>query len=107
MTIDFEHSGESNFQLQAVGTGGEEEFLLNNLGDYDGTIALYLPEDEWRLNVTAAGDWSAAVKQPRFNESDLESLPVEGSGEHTMWYGPYEFDGSQQVTFEIKCRTTA
>lgn len=101
VTINFEHTGESNFQVQAVGSGGEEEFLVNDIGNYDGTVALYLPEDDWRLDITADGDWSAKVEQPRFNESDLESLPAEGNGEHAMWFGPYEFDGSQEVTFEI------
>lgn len=101
VTIDFEHTGESNFQVQAVGSGGEEEFLVNDIGNYDGTVALYLPEDDWRLDITADGDWSATVEQPRFNASDVESLPAEASGEHAMWFGPYEFDGSQEVTFEI------
>ncbi len=102
VTFDFEHSGESNFQVQAVRSGGEEEYLVNNIGDYDGQVALNLPAGEWRLDVTADGSWSANVQQPRFNQQDLQGLPAESSGVHAAWFGPYEFDGGNEVTFEIE-----
>ena len=102
VTIAFEHDGNSNFQVQAVDGEGNTEFLVNEIGTYDGTVALNMAQNDWRLDVTADGDWSASVEQPRFNEEDVKDLPAEASGEHAAWFGPYEFDSSQQVTFEIE-----
>ena len=101
VTIEFEHDGDSNFQVQAVDGEGNTEFLVNEIGGYDGTVALNMAQNDWRLDVTADGDWSAHVEQPRFNEADIQGLPAEASGKHAAWFGPYEFDGSQEVTFEI------
>jgi len=102
VVFDFEHDGDSNFQIQAVNNGGDEEFLVNEIGTYDGEVALYLPAGEWRLDVTADGDWSADVTQPRFNSQDLKSLPAEAEGEHAAWFGPFKFEGSTEVTFVIE-----
>lgn len=102
VTIDFNHDGESNFQVKAVNSAGDEKFLVNEIGTYDGQVALYLPSDEWRLEVTADGSWSADINQPRFNKQDIQSLPTGADGEHAAWFGPFEFEGTTEVTFEIK-----
>lgn len=102
VVFDFDRTGDSNFQVQAVSSEGDEEFLVNHIGDYDGKVALYLPSNEWNLDITADGSWTVDVTQPRFDRSDIESLPAESDGEHAAWFGPFEFEGSTEVTFEIK-----
>jgi len=101
VTVAFEHDGESNFQVQAISSDGSEEYLVNDIGTYDGTVALNLPAGEWQFDVTADGSWSAGVEQPRFNQNDLEGLPASQEGEHSAWMGPIEFSGGEEVTFEI------
>jgi hypothetical protein len=102
VVLDFEHDGSSNFQVQAVNSAGDKEYLVNEIGTYDGQVALYLPSDDWRLDVTADGSWSADVTQPRFNENDIESLPAQAEGEHAAWFGPFEFEDTTEVTFVIE-----
>jgi len=102
VVFDFEHDGSSNFQVKAVNSAGDEEFLVNEIETYDGEVAIYLPSDDWRLDITADGSWSADVTQPRFNENDIKPLPASADGEHAAWFGPFEFQGSTEVTFEIK-----
>lgn len=101
VVLDFGHDGSSNFQVYAVNPAGGEELLVNHIGNYDGQVALYLPGDEYRLDVTADGSWNADVTQPRFNQNNIESLPAEADGEYAAWFGPFEFEGSTEVTFEI------
>lgn len=102
VVFDFDHDGSSNFQVQAINENGDEEYLVNEIGTYDGQVALALPSGEWTLDVTADGSWSADVTQPRFNEQDIEDLPEEASGEHAAWFGPFEFEGTTEVTFVIE-----
>ena len=102
VVLDFEHGGSSNFQVQAVNSAGDEEYLVNEIGAYDGQVALYLPSDDWRLDITADGSWNADITQPRFNENDIESLPAQADGEYAAWFGPFDFEGSTEVTFVIE-----
>lgn len=102
VVFDFQHSGSSNFQVQAVSSSGDKEYLVNEIGGYDGQVALYLPAGEWQLDVTADGSWSADVTQPRFNSQDIKSLPADGDNEHAAWFGPFEFEGNTEVRFEIE-----
>jgi len=102
VVFDFEHSGNSNFQVQAVSSSGEKKYLVNDIGTYDGQVALYLPEGEWQLDITADGDWNADITQPRFNSNDIESLPKSADGEQAAWFGPFNFSGTTEITFTIK-----
>ncbi|MFC7044312.1 hypothetical protein ACFQH6_20655 [Halobacteriaceae archaeon GCM10025711] len=102
VVFDFEHDGSSNFQVQAVSGSGEKTYLVNEIGTYDGQVALYQPPGTYRLDVTADGSWDVDITQPRFNQNDIHDLPAQASGKHAAWFGPYEFDGSAEVTFEIK-----
>lgn len=102
VVLDFQHDGDSNFQVQAVGSGGGEEYLVNEIGSYDGQVALYLPSDDYRLDITADGSWSADVTQPRFDQNDIVDFPASADGEHAAWLGPFEFEGGEEVTFEIE-----
>lgn len=102
VVLHFQHDGDSNFQVRAVNSNGDEEYLVNEIGSYDGEVALYLPSDDYQLDVTADGSWSADVTQPRFNEQDVKGLPASADGEHAAWLGPFEFTGGEEVTFEIE-----
>lgn len=102
VVLDFQHDGESNFQVQAVSNNGDEEYLVNHIGAYDGEVALYLPSDNYQLDVTADESWSADVTQPRFNQNDVEDIPGSTDGEHAAWMGPFEFEGGEEVSFEIE-----
>jgi hypothetical protein len=102
--INLEHTGESNFQVELINeqTGETEGYLTNTIGDYDGAVALSLSEGDYFLDVTADGDWSANVTQPRFADSDVESPPVDASGHQHDWMGPIDFDGTVEVTVEAE-----
>jgi hypothetical protein len=102
VVLDFQHDGSSNFQVKAVSSNGDEEYLVNHIGNYDGEVAVYLPSEDYRLDITADGSWSADVTQPRFNQQDVEDLPASADGKHAYWLGPFEFEGGEEVTFEIK-----
>lgn len=101
VVFDFEHSGESNFQVQAV-SPDDEHFLVNGIGDYDGHVALYMPAGDWQLDVTADGSWSTDITQPRYNENDIKELPASGDDQHAAYFGPFQFEGTTEVSFEIE-----
>lgn len=105
--FDFQHSGSSNFQVQAVSGSGDKKYLVNEIGGYDGQVALYLPSGDWQLDVTADGSWSADVTQPRFNSQDIKPLPADGDGEHAAWFGPFDFQSNTEVRFVIEGESQA
>jgi len=103
VVFDLGHGGESNYQVEAVPVdGGDRRYLANEIGTYDGQVAVNLPAGEWRLDVTADGDWSADVTQPRYNENDLKGLPVSGDDSQAAYFGPFDLEGTTEVTFEIE-----
>jgi hypothetical protein len=61
------HTGESNFQIRLLDEGGNEvNFPLNRIGRYDGSQAGHIRRSgNYRLQVTADGDWSVSIDQPR------------------------------------------
>lgn len=101
-TFELSHTGESNFQVELVdaGSGESQEFLANAIGDYDGTVGLFVPPGDYLLDVTADGSWEATVEQPRFDSGDVEAPPVSESGEQAAWMGPIDFDGAVEVSVE-------
>jgi hypothetical protein len=101
VVLDVQHTGESNFQVQAI-NADDEKYLVNAIGDYDGRVALYMPPGDWQLDVTADGSWSADVTQPRYNSEDVQAVPVSGDGQHADYFGPIEFQGTTEVYFEIQ-----
>lgn len=102
VVIHFSHDGDSNFQVQAISSDGDEEYLVNAIGDYDGRVALSLPADEYRLDVTADGSWTAEVTQPRFSAAEVEDIPASASGTHADYMGPFEFEGTTEVHVELQ-----
>jgi hypothetical protein len=100
-TIEFSHSGESNFIATMVALEGEDwddELLVNVIGSIEGRSALAVSGGAYRLDVDADGDWSIDLEQPAVSEGDAESPPIEHSGEGPDYFGPVALDGVHEVT---------
>lgn len=100
-TIEFSHSGESNFIATMVALEGEEwsdELLVNQIGSVEGRSVIATSGGAYQLDVDADGDWSIDIEQPAVSESDAESPPVEESGSGTDYFGPVALNGVHEVT---------
>lgn len=99
VVIEFSHDGSSNFIVQLVNENtGEEQYLVNDIGQHNSRVAVNLPSASYRLDVDADGSWSADVRQPRYSEAEVASLPDSASGQHHDFMGPYQFEGTTEVT---------
>lgn len=100
-TIEFTHSGESNFIATMVAIEGEDwddELLVNVIGSIEGRSVLAVSGGAYQLDVDADGDWSIDLEQPAVSEGDAESPPTEYSGEGPDYFGPVALDGVHEVT---------
>jgi len=63
----FTHNGQRNFIVHLTDSyGNDVEYLTNEIGHYDGSIAMYVAlAGNYLLNVNADGDWTAYIEQPR------------------------------------------
>jgi hypothetical protein len=77
--VTFTHTGESNFIVTGFGPEGQEELLVNTIGDYEGTVPLF-GEGEWYLEIEADGRWTAEIEAVPFVEEPIER--VEKSGDY-------------------------
>ncbi len=77
--IKFRHRGESNFIVHAFDPSGEEEYLVNVIGNYDGSVPLF-GEGEWYLEVDADGPWTARIEAVPMASKPVLSLS--GSGDY-------------------------
>jgi uncharacterized protein with GYD domain len=59
------HQGESNFIVELLDDEGVEvSTLMNEIGQYDASQAVQIPEDgTYLLNVDADGAWTIRVQQ--------------------------------------------
>ena len=59
------HQGESNFIVDLLDDeGAEVGYLINEIGQYDASQAVQIPEDgTYLLNVEADGSWTIRVQQ--------------------------------------------
>lgn len=76
------HDGSSNFALWSVDENGQDiDLLVNEIGDYDGDVALNFAEDPAALRVEADGAWSIDLvplqEAPRWDGG----APFEGTGD--------------------------
>lgn len=97
--FDFSHTGSSNFQVELIddGDGETAEYLVNEIGEYKGRKAIGLPASEYLLDITADGEWSVTIEQPRPADSDVEGLPVDLEDAGADYFGPYAFDGRTRI----------
>lgn len=54
------HSGRRNFIVHSFDATGDEEYLINEIGKYDGTV-LFVGTSPMMINVEADGDWTFEV----------------------------------------------
>lgn len=87
--ITMTHSGSSNFQLELLDYGGETvDWLVNEIGSFDGRKAIGVREDNWMgakpgihlLDITADGNWTVRIEQPRPTSADTLPLNLTGKG---------------------------
>jgi hypothetical protein len=95
--VDASHDGESNFQVEFVPSEGDfNELFVNEIGQWEGSVANLIDADTYIIDVTADGDWELTVRQPRPTSGDALSQSASGEGAEVV--GPYEFDGTHIAT---------
>jgi hypothetical protein len=87
--ITMTHDGESNFAIQLFDdTGGLVDLLVNEIGVFDGSVAIGVIEDNiigaepgiHVLDITADGNWTVLIKQPRPTNGETLPLNLTGKG---------------------------
>jgi len=87
--ITMTHSGESNFAIELFDdTGTYVDLLVNEIGVFDGSAAIGVREDNiigakpsvHVLNITADGNWTVLIKQPRPTSGETLPLNLTGKG---------------------------
>ena len=87
--ITMTHSGDSNFAIELLdNTGGYVALLVNEIGIFDGSEAIGVREDNiigakpgiHILNITANGNWTVLIKQPRPTSGETLPLNLTGKG---------------------------
>lgn len=93
------HTGQSNFiiELQDASTAEMRELLANEIGSWQGNIATGLAAGEYLLDVTADGNWTAEIRQPRPGEADAHQLPIEVADAYPNYAGPIYFPGGTRI----------
>lgn len=69
------HTGRRNFIVHAYGADGKEEYLINAIGAYDGTVLL-LSAPPVMLNIEADGNWTYEIR--KLEETDATSFSGKG-----------------------------
>jgi len=83
------HSGDSNFAITLFdNTGGYVDLLVNEIGVFDGSVAIGVREDSiigakpgiHLLDITADGNWTVLIEQPRPTSADALPINLTGKG---------------------------
>ena len=90
-----EHDGQSNFIVHLV-DDDRSHLFVNEIGQYDGTVAEIMDADEYLLDVEADGNWSVEIAELWADRG--YDLPISESGTGPTLLGPYEFTGSHVAT---------
>ena len=99
MVLDYQHSGDSNFQIEIYDGDGERvNIAVNKIGSVDGTTAVALPAGEYSLDVNANDAWEIVVAQPLAPEEEIHAPPATSNGSGPTVVGPIRLDGSIVVT---------
>lgn len=103
VTVDLTHTGTSNFIVYLVNAEtGQEELLVNVIGDFDGTVATEAPEGEYVLDIRADGNWEIGVEQPRYSSVEVSDLPADADRTDYAVLGPFEFEGVTRITVDAE-----
>jgi hypothetical protein len=81
---------------------GEEQLLVNTIGDFDGTVATNVESGEYLLDIQADGSWEAGIEQPRYSVAEVSSLPADASEEDYAVLGPFQFEGVTRFTIDAE-----
>ena len=60
--VHFTHSGRSNFIVHSYDATGDKEYLINEIGKYDGYVLL-LGESPYTIEIEADGSWSYTIER--------------------------------------------
>jgi hypothetical protein len=103
LTLDLSHQGQQNFIVYLVDAEtGEEQLLVNTIGDFDGTVATNVGSGEYLLDIQADGSWEAGIEQPRYSVAEVSSLPADASEEDYAVLGPFQFEGVTRFTIDAE-----
>lgn len=62
--FEMTHNGNSNFIVHLMDTNGNvQEYVVNEIGAYNGSQAFNVPEGDYLLNVEADGSWTVKITQ--------------------------------------------
>ena len=87
--ITMTHSGESNFAIKLLdNTGGLVDLLVNEIGVFDGSVAIGVREDNiigakpgiHLLDITADSSWTVLIEQPRPTSAKALPISINGKG---------------------------
>ena len=93
------HEGEGSFVVELIDDEQGETVadLADAQGNHEARNTGNFPEGAYVLDVTADGEWTVELRQPRPSEEDADELPMDVSGEVPDYFGPYRFEDSPEV----------
>jgi len=77
------HSGTSNFSITLMDSDGQRvELLVNEIGKFDGAKAVGVSKKgEYVLDISANGNWTIKIEQPRPTSAQSEAQTFTGIGQ--------------------------
>lgn len=91
--------GDSNFVVWLYDGDGEPvKQLVDDVGEWEGSVVTNVRPGEYFLHVEADGTWQVNVRQPRPTAGS--SLPQSASETDSDYVGPIEHAGAVRVTFQ-------
>ncbi len=95
--VSLTHDGNSNFITELLDPEkGVVEFLTNEIGSYEGEMAIMIPETgEYLMNVDADGYWTVAIDQNIDDSSPRTTKSVSGSGNTATDF--FQFDSGLTI----------
>ncbi|WP_424359769.1 hypothetical protein [Methanocella sp. MCL-LM] len=76
------HNGNSNFIVHMLNDQGKtEEYLANEIGDYDGSVVIGTTKaGYYLLDIDADGPWTVDIDQPRPTTAQQVPISMSGTG---------------------------
>lgn len=75
--VTFDHQGQSNFIVHVFAANGDEDFLVNTIGDYHGQVLLFASDPVY-FEVNADGPWTAVVEPVLRTDTPADQLAGHG-----------------------------
>jgi hypothetical protein len=92
-----ETSGSSRFTVELVNSAGRTlETLVSAPGSFTGLTGRNLAAGSYTLTITAGGDWTIVIAQPR--DQSAQALPMAYSGQGQTFLGPFHAVGGVRLT---------